>query len=98
MFFTHRAAEALGDWLECESIRQSLLEARPDLASRIMLHPHRPMLRIRRQAGDLLIAKMRESEPAPWLVGSRGGPSEGLQEVATPSAVSLLVLSLLEEE
>lgn len=98
MHFTPDTTEAFGDWLECASIRQALLDTRPDLATDAQLHPHRPMLRILRPTGDLLIARMHESEPSPWVVGIMAGSSPVLRELTTSDAVTALVIRLLDEE
>lgn len=98
MPFAPEEVRAFGDWLECESLRQMILESRPNLAPYVVLHPHRPLLRIHRPAGDVLIARMHESEPAPWLVGVREGPSHALHEVDTSPAVAALVIGLLDTE
>ena len=98
MFFTPDETEAFGDWLECMSIRHALLEARPDLATDVLLHPHRPMLRILRSPGDLVIVRMRETETSPWVVGTMAGTSPVLHELASCDAVTALVIKLLGEE
>ena len=98
LLFTPDMTEAFRDWLRCDSIRQTLLEARPEMATDLAIHPHRPMLWIRRPAGNLLIARMHETERYPWLVGIVAGSSPVLHDVADSEAVTALIFKLLDEK
>lgn len=61
---------ACGEWLECDSSRRALIEARPDIASGTVLDPQRPMLRILRPEGDVVVRSTglgpRRALPHPW--------------------------------
>ena len=98
LLFTPGMTDAFRDWLRCDAIRQTLLEARPEMATDLAIHPHRPMLWIRRPAGNLIIARMHETEHFPWLVGIVAGSSPVLHDVADSEAVTALVFKLLDEK
>ena len=95
MRFTQDMTSAFGDWLECDRIRHALVAERPDIASRTTLHPQRPMLRIHRPEGDVVVAKAEADGPAAWIVGVAASPDPLLHGASTAESATALVLTLL---
>lgn len=95
MRFTQDMTSAFGEWLECDRIRRALLEARPDIASRTTLDPQRPMLRIVRAEGDVVVARAEADGPTAWIVGIAATPEPVLHDVSSAASATALVLTLL---
>lgn len=95
MRFTQDMTSAFGDWLECDRIRHALIAERPDIASRTTLHPQRPMLRIHRPEGDVVVAKAEADGPAAWIVGVAASPDPVLHDASSAETATALVLTLL---
>lgn len=96
MFLTPDQVAAFGDWLERERIRQDLIAARPELAERIELDELRPLLRILRCRGSaVLVARLDDSAPTPWVVGVPGPPAV-VHDVATRAELVRRVLGALD--
>lgn len=94
MRFTQDMTSAFGDWLECDRIRHVLIEERPDIASRTTLHPHRPLLRIHRPEGDVVVARAAADGYATWIVGV-ASPEPILHDASSADSATALVLTLL---
>lgn len=97
MRFTPDMTSAFGEWLECDRIRRALIRAHPDIAARATLDPHRPMLRIVRAEGDVVVARTDDGDPAGWIVGIAATPDPVLHEVTSTKSATTLVLRLLEQ-
>ncbi|MGP9538852.1 hypothetical protein ACT3SP_12625 [Brachybacterium sp. AOP43-C2-M15] len=95
MRFTPGLAVAFGDWLECDRIRRDLVAARPEIAASSQLDPERPLLRIRRPDGVVVVARRGEEGSPAWLVGSSASPAPVLRAADTPEAAVALALDLL---
>ena len=94
MLFTPSMVEVFSDWLEREQIQHALISARPDLDGRIVPHEERPLLRIPRQDGGVvLVAKTADEEGPGWVVGS---PHPSTPTLRAPSTVEELVEQVLE--
>ncbi|HJG53407.1 MAG TPA: hypothetical protein K8U89_15280 [Brachybacterium faecium] len=95
MRFTPALAASFGDWLECDAIRRALLAELPDLAPTVELHPQRPLLRIPRAEGPVIVARVDEADTMPWVVGVVAAREPTLHEVETAEAAVELVLEIL---
>ena len=95
MRFTPALAASFGDWLECDAIRRALLVERPDLAPSVELDPQRPLLRIPRTDGPVIVARVEEADAMPWVVGVVTETEPTLHEVETAEAAVDLLLEIL---
>ncbi|GAP80160.1 hypothetical protein Y09_3018 [Brachybacterium sp. SW0106-09] len=95
MRFTQDMTSAFGEWLECDRIRHALIAERPDIAARTTLHPQRPMLRIHRPGGDVVVAKAEVDGSAAWIVGVAAFPDPVLHDASSAESATALVLTLL---
>ena len=95
MRFTQDMTSAFGDWLECDRIRHALIAERPDIASRTTLHPQRPMLRIPRPEGDVVVVRAGAGGPAVWIVGVAASPDPVLHDASSAESATALALALL---
>lgn len=96
MRFTPDLAVAFGDWLERDRIRRALIAARPELAGTLMLDAQRPLLRIPRKSGGVVVvARMHEAEPTSWVVGISDASAPVLHELDSADDVVALTLDLL---
>lgn len=94
MLFTPAMVEIFGDWLEREQIQDALISARPDLDGRTVPHEDRPLLRIPRQDGGVvLVAKTADEEHTGWVVGD---PRPHTPTLRGASTVEELVEQVLE--
>lgn len=97
MLFTPSMIEVFSDWLEREQIQDALISARPDLEGRIMPHEERPLLRIPRQDGGVvLVAKTSDEEGPGWVVGSPHPHTPTLRAASTVEELVEQVLEALE--
>lgn len=99
MHLTPDMAEAFGDWLELDRIRDALVASRPELADDLALDAGRPLLRVRRPGrGALLVARAAEDSVGRWIVGASGRSEPVLHDVDAPEEVVTLVLEALQHE
>src|SRR5699024_6586455 len=97
MLFTPSMVEVFGDWLEREQIRGALVSARPELEGRIVPHQDRPLLRVPRQDGGVvLVAKTSDEDDPGWLVGSPHPQSPTLRGASSVEELVAQVLEALE--
>ncbi|ATG51414.1 hypothetical protein CFK38_07645 [Brachybacterium vulturis] len=96
MFFTHDIADAFGDWLERGHIQRALIAALPELADAITPDEQRPLLWIRRPAGDtLIVARAADDAAGRWIVGIPDQPAPTLHDVDSPDEVVDIVRDAL---
>lgn len=98
MHFTHDMAEAFGDWLALDRIQGALIDARPELDGAFVLDAERPLLRIQRPDGGLLlIARAADATAGRWIVGMPGRPEPVLHDTDSPDEVVSVALDALEQ-
>lgn len=97
MLFTPSMVEVFGDWLEREQNRDALVSARPELEGRIVPHQDRPLLRVPRQDGGVvLVAKTSDEDDPGWVVGSPHPQSPTLRGASSVEELVAQVLEALE--
>ena len=97
MLFTPSLVEVFSDWLERERIQDALISARPDLDGRIIPHEERPLLRIpRRDGGVVLVAKTSDEGRSGWVVGDPRPHTPALHGASTVEELVEQVLEALE--
>src|SRR5699024_1931574 len=97
MLFTPSMVEVFGDWFEREQIRDALVSARPELEGRIVPHQDRPLLRVPRQDGGVvLVAKTSDEDDPGWVVGSPHPQSPTLRGASSVEELVAQVLEALE--
>jgi len=96
MFLTHDMAAAFGDWLECRRIQRALVAEIPSLAGAITPDGERPLLRIRRPAGDaVIVARACDDTAGRWIIGIPMRPAPILHDTDTWDEAVHIVLDVL---